>query len=529
MNATREQWIGSYFWWTIALQASIFLLAWLIFRTQMVSVAMVGIALFVFVLALRRLDIAMLIVIAEMIAGSHGHLLSTEVIGFTISLRMILFLAVMAAWGISFIKQSSRNHFRKLLSDERMLVWIPLWVAITVGLIVGVIKNGSMVAFQDGNAYISTLLIFPWLTVTWERWRLRSLLQVVAASSIWISFLSLGIFYVFSHFQIFTLTNTYEFLRDTRMAEITRVVGQIHRVFLPSQLSVILIGLFFLAWTSMLSTVRQWLITGVLLLVSSSVVMFLSLSRSYWVGVFAGLIVFIILMLVRAEGKQRWYPITKVFGTFCASSLFGLLLVVGVLLFPFPNSFGTSGDLSLAFSSRTGIGDAGISSRWKLLPLMLETIREQPFLGSGFGKTITFATDDPRARSQSEDGLWTTYAMEWGWLELWLKMGVLGIAGYLWLGYFLMRRFFLLIFGPNRWIGVGLFSALVFLFVTHFFSPYLNHPIGIAWMLFFFAFLQTKTPPDISIAAPLFSDAFPKMHSVQASIPMQKLIDGENT
>ena len=45
-----------------------------------------------------------------------------------------------------------------------------------------------MVAFQDGNAYISTLLIFPWLTVTWERWRLRSLLQVVAASSIWISF-----------------------------------------------------------------------------------------------------------------------------------------------------------------------------------------------------------------------------------------------------------------------------------------------------------------------------------------------------
>ena len=48
-------------------------------------------------------------------------------------------------------------------------------------------------------------------------------------------------------------------------------------------------------------------------------------------------------------------------------------------------------------------------------------------------------------------------------------------------------------------------------------------------MLFFFAFLQTKTPPDISIAAPLFSDAFPKMHSVQASIPMQKLIDGENT
>ena len=55
-----------------------FLLAWLIFRTQMVSVAMVEIALFVFVLALRRLDIAMLIVIAEMIAGSHGHPLSTK-------------------------------------------------------------------------------------------------------------------------------------------------------------------------------------------------------------------------------------------------------------------------------------------------------------------------------------------------------------------------------------------------------------------------------------------------------------------
>ena len=46
------------------------------------------------------------------------------------------------------------------------------------------------------------------------------------------------------HFQIFTLTNTYEFLRDTD-GEITRVVGQIHRVFLPSQLSVILIDFLF--------------------------------------------------------------------------------------------------------------------------------------------------------------------------------------------------------------------------------------------------------------------------------------------
>jgi hypothetical protein len=38
------------------------------------------------------------------------------------------------------------------------------------------------------------------------------------------------------------------------------------------------------------------------------------------------------------------------------------------------------------------------------------------------------------------------------------------------------------------WIVVGLAGGVVMLYVTHIFSPYLNHPIGLAFMLFILPF-----------------------------------------
>ena len=115
---------------------------------------------------------------------------------------------------------------------------------------------------------------------------------------------------------------------------------------------------------------------------------------------------------------------------------------------------------------------------------MWETIAEQPFIGHGFGKEIVFQTDDPRVREQYASGLRRTHAFEWGWLELMVKMGIMS-----WVGF--AALFVASIFGlkgylrtEKSWLGFAFLSALVMLYATHIFSPYLNHPIGLGFLLF---------------------------------------------
>ena len=179
-------------------------------------------------------------------------------------------------------------------------------------------------------------------------------------------------------------------------------------------------------------------------------------------------------------------------GLGASSGLIGAVILVLIILFPLPYRMSSAGELSSLFSSRAGdLGDVAISSRWNLLPEMWQEVVVSPILGSGFGEEVTFKTDDPRARSISPDGTWTTHAFEWGWLDLWLKMGLLGPLAFLWLFYGLLRG---LLTQSNRpaWLTVGLVSSLVMLYATHIFSPYLNHPIGLGFILLVVPFLETE-------------------------------------
>ena len=142
---------------------------------------------------------------------------------------------------------------------------------------------------------------------------------------------------------------------------------------------------------------------------------------------------------------------------------------------------------------------------------MLATIGEAPLLGSGFGKTVRFQTDDPRARAINPDGTWETYSMEWGWLELWIKMGIFGPLGFLFLAVFLAHAFILQVSTEQCWLAVGFLTSLAFLYGTHVFSPYLNHPIGLGFLLFAFIF-----------ANPMTSLSIPVVENVRAALEQKK-------
>ena len=111
----------------------------------------------------------------------------------------------------------------------------------------------------------------------------------------------------------------------------------------------------------------------------------------------------------------------------------------------------------------------------------MAAVQSYPILGSGFGTTVTYISNDPRVREVSRTGEYTTYAFEWGWLDIWLKMGVIGLIGLLGLlGY--LGRIFYRKAASNPLALAGL-AVLVALAAINVFTPYLNHPLGLGMLI----------------------------------------------
>ena len=112
---------------------------------------------------------------------------------------------------------------------------------------------------------------------------------------------------------------------------------------------------------------------------------------------------------------------------------------------------------------------------------MIIKIKEHPILGSGFGAQVSYRSSDPRVLAQNPDGLYTTYAFEWGWLEHWIKFGIIGFGLMIVIVWRLGER--ILKTPAPDWMRYGLFASLIALAVTHIFTPYLNHPLGLGYLM----------------------------------------------
>ena len=485
-----DQFFGKPFWTTLCALAGIFAISIAVFPFPIASaIALVVSMAAIFAISWKRPELGLLIAFAELFANSHGHLIAYDVGGFSFSSRMAVFVAVMAAWTISMAFRRTKMSLR----DPRLTLFVPLLVAVAIGFAIGFILHNPVVAFKDGNAYLYLAYLFPILSVDWDATRKRLLLQVLAASAAWVTIVTFGLLYVFTHFPEWMLGAVYLFIRDTRTGELTKMAGNIFRVFLQAQFSVIAFAFFLMPFLFLRDVPKRAYRIVTLLLVLVAAVVIISLSRSFWVGIIAGAFAFVALKLV-----DGW-PGTKVTGKAVAATVGATvgagILLVAIVLFPLPYRVGRVSDLSGLVSSRTtDISDVAISSRWNLLPPLMDQIKEHVALGSGFGQEITFVTDDPRARAINPDGTWTTYALEWGWLELWLKMGLLGPLAFAFLFAGLVRGLWPMMRTSQSWIPVAFISSLAMLYATHTFSPYLNHPIGLGLLLFVVPFLNQKPP-----------------------------------
>lgn len=424
-------------------------------------------------------------VFLELFSGPHGQLISTEIFSFNVSLRMSVFVGFFIGYLIYLIKTKRKP----LVRSKDIFAFLILAIAISIGFVKGFISNEALNVFKDGNAYFYLLYAFPIFSINWNQKSKGQFLQVFAAGAVWNILLSFFILYFFTHVSETLIKTAYIFLRDVRLAEITNLGSSIYRVFIQTQFFSLVFGTFILALISSIKSKRET-VQAVVLLSAVFATLILSLSRSFWIGIIFALIV---LVTILHRDNKKVIKLKLCLICFLSSVILSLFFIAIIVLFPFPTQRVGGHDLSDLFVKRfTQNDDVAISSRWKLVDPMIQTISSNPIIGNGFGKEVTFETDDPRAREIQVDGKWSTYAMEWGWLELWLKMGVLGPIGFLFLFLYINKRLMTLLKSEHSWISIGLICGLVFLFATHIFSPYLNHPIGLGFILFTMIFVPKE-------------------------------------
>lgn len=469
------------------------------------------IIILVIALSLYRLEYGLYILLTELLIGSFGYLFYFETGGLKISVRIALWLIIMSVWLAKAIikalkeKKLELNFFR----SPYLFYFSVLFIFIALGIANGFLKNNSLNnIFFDFNNWLYFLLVFPVFSFLRTDDNLNIIKQIFLAGVTWLSVKTIILAYIFSHSFNFFILDLYLWVRRSGVGEITQVVPGFSRIFMQSHIFV-LIGFFILLFYLLkLITViarslsdeaisrtpsehkiaalppvfasdkkRKFYICFLLLALLLSAVI-ISFSRSFWLGLAAGGFFVSLTIIFKLKIKLKEFIVFNL--TILAAIILSLAITFIAVKFPCPAPSDDFDAASLLGERATQIaGEAGASSRWQLLPPLWQKIKSAPILGRGFGATVTYISSDPRVLSANLKGEYTTYAFEWGWLDVWLKLGIFGLLAYLIL-------FSKLIFDGLKigsYYSLSLAAGLVVILAVNIFSPYVNHPLGIGYLI----------------------------------------------
>lgn len=444
----------------------------------------------VFLLSLRSLESGILIALVELTIGSKGHLFSAAVFNFPISLRLAIWAALMLASLAIIIKSGPLQMWRERLSVFpywRFLIILSAFVllAFARGILIG---NPAGDVLADGNAWLYLSLFLPAMLVYAEPddRKKENLKKVFYLAIAWLCFKTFALLFIFSH-NIAIMPDIYLWVRRSGIGEITAMGGGWHRIFIQSQIYAP-IAFFLLLWPALKKKETRFPFLLIGCLSALLAVIIISMSRSFW------------LAFVAAAGLAAIISFKKNLSLYVRALTYSiisfaaaLILIFVIVKFPYPDpQAGLSAD---ALSARLDFnsGEAALSSRWSLLPNLWQNIMLSPVFGRGFGANVGYFSQDPRILSINPSGWYTTYAFEWAYLDTWLKLGFFGLLAYLsWILFIIVdlskeeRRL------NNLWPS-AIIASLLFLIITNIFTPYLNHPLGLAFLIFSSCFIKKNS------------------------------------
>jgi len=439
-------------------------------------ITFVLISLLVLWASLKKLEYGLYIVLAELFVGSQGHWFSLATPYFDYSIRMSIFLIVGLVWLSQLFKGGGKEFF----SEENIFLYpyLILLIFLFLGTLNGLLNNQLKNVFLDVNGW----LFFGLAPVFFSQIRssvvIKKIFSILLAAAFFISLKTLAVLVIFAYPWPINISVFYTWLRDSRIGEITHVSGSYYRIFFQAQIYLLvsfLVSFIFLIFKDRLqlnAVTVKWLKWSAIV---SSTAIIACLSRSFWLGLlFALLIGFILLM------RQYKFKIAKI-ARLAAKVAVVAILEVGFLFIITGNL--TNNWLKGRLDNPTTEA-AGMSRLAQLGPLW-QTTSQNFFIGSGFGQTVTYFSDDPRILAKAPSGRYTTFAFEWGYLDIWLKIGLLGLVSYLLLYYKIFRQGWMIIKSSSQWsiFVLALILGLIGIMLTSMFSPYLNHPLGIGYLL----------------------------------------------
>lgn len=436
-----------------------------------------------FLLSWMRLDLAFCVVLAELLVGSKGYLFSYDIGNFTVSLRLGLFLAIFSVWFIHYFLKRQVS-FRQ----SKLFWWFTAFFLVYLGAVINSLARNYPLknVFLDANGYLYFGLIFVFYEVFADQEKIRRGLEVFFAGLIIFALKTLTLLIIFSAQPDF-ISLVYRWARDTRVEEITFVAQNFYRIFSQSHFYS-LVGAILIITLLALKSRAEWQKRYrflVIALTCSTVSLLISYSRSFWLSFILTAIVMLVVFV-----KRYRFSFRRVFKFSLA--LIGLLTleaVLIVLLVSLPTWLTTGQPgTSLASLIEERIGDSqepALQSRWSLLKPLTKEIISSPVIGKGFASEVTYVSSDPRLVASS-GGIYRTYGFEWGYLDIMLKMGLIGLAVY---GLFLWQlgKLGLMAYkkcsSEQQIIVLGLLFGLLALIISHATTPYLNHPLGIGYLL----------------------------------------------
>lgn len=439
-----------------------------------------------FVLSLRFPFAGLCIVATEIVIGSFGYLFYFQVHDTRISVRIAIFAAVFLAWLIR------RFRFRTLYFFKNPLIKpiIALGIIVSFGILLGIAHgNGLSAVFNDANSYLFFLLLLVISDIVFSKNDFKKLFIVISAACTWVIIKTYLVLVYFSHVSDESLIKfAYRWLRVTRIGEITAVVGSVSRIFFQSHLwivfAMVIAAFVLISYVRRKNSLKSRVLLIIMIVLSMSVIL-ISYSRSFWLGLAMGLTISFSILLIKKLISFREF-IGIAIGT-CIVVALGLGINAFLIYLPLP---GLSGELvntgDLLVDRVTDLDEPAASSRFALLDPLIDTIRTRPIMGSGYGTTVTYQSVAPRAL-EVNNGVYTSFAFEWGYLDILTEVGLVGLAV---IAYFMYRVFK---FGiqvhqasqddEERLFIIGLLSCLLILMCIHITTPFLNHPLGIFFVI----------------------------------------------
>ncbi|PIR06413.1 MAG: hypothetical protein COV55_03965 [Candidatus Komeilibacteria bacterium CG11_big_fil_rev_8_21_14_0_20_36_20] len=441
------------------------LLSWLAFNFSQLNLLILSlVGLSTIVLSLKNPIYTLFLPLAELFWGSLGHSFYYGVL----NTRLVVFISVIFVFVIQLFL--GRRQLKIKTNKSLWFIWLLILLLVVGGIVLAYYERYAPIdIFLDANAYLYLLYLPVWYQF-YDAKYLTEVVDILKAAALVIALKTLVMFNIFAQeYSWLDMNSIYKWIRDTRTGEITFFYGNFWRIFMQSQ--VYLIAAWFIIFIKQL---REYQNGGNFIYLSIlTTALYISLSRSFWLGLVVGLI-FLLVHLIIYQKKQIFFLSGLLLGSLVLSSFILLQLFLNVPQWK-----------RLASLSQRGIDTAepAANSRLQLLAPLWQAIKEQPIVGYGFGKKLTYYSVDPRIKNeQNPEGLHTTYAFEWGWLDQWLKSGIFFIV--------LMWSWIILIYNRGYRVLAGrpeillpILATLTSLVVIHIFTPFLNHPLGLGLLM----------------------------------------------